>query len=224
MTEHVDYESQATISDGSRPDMIAYLPDGGRLPIDAKAPLDAYLDAMESSDETKRKQNLRRHAQALRGRVRELGNKRYWENLEQSPGFVVMFVPNEACLSAAFAEDPGLFEFAFAKNVFVTTPVTLMALFKSVAFGWQQYQLNENAKAIAAESQDLYKRFELFLGHLLSLRSSLVNTINFYNKALGSLESRLIPSVKRFEELGVAKADMKAPEPIAETPRLPLEF
>ena len=224
MVKHVDYESQVTMGDGSRPDMIALLPDGGTLPIDAKVPLTAYLDAMEATDEAARKDSLNKHAMALKNRVRELSSKRYWEKLEQTPGFVVMFIPNEACLGAAFEVDPDLLDFAFDRNVFVTTPVTLMALFKSVAFGWQQYQLNENARAIAKESQDLYKRFELFLGHLVSLRNSLLGAINNYNQAMGSLEHRLIPSVKRFEELGVAKADLKAPEPIVENLRLPFDY
>lgn len=222
MTKHIAFEEQVG-TDGGRPDLIAHLPNGGVLPVDSKVPLEAYLESFETSDEETRKSKLSLHAKAMQSRVQELGQKKYWEQFDSTPDFVVMFVPNEACLGAAFDRNPSLLEYAIEKQVLITTPVTLLALLKVVAYGWQQQQLTENARQIAVLGQDLYKRLETFVEHLLELRKDLNKTVSGYNRAVGSLERRLLPAARRFEELGVAATELGVPEAIdtqAKTPSI----
>jgi len=213
MTKHIAFEEQVG-TDGGRPDLIAHLPNGGVLPVDSKVPLEAYLESFETSDEETRKNKLSMHAKAMQSRVQELGQKKYWEQFDNTPDFVVMFVPNEACLGAAFEKNPSLLEYAIEKQVLITTPVTLLALLKVVAYGWQQHQLTENARQIAVLGQDLYKRLEIFVEHLLELRKDLNKTVSGYNRAVGSLEKRLLPAARRFETLGVTATELNAPEAI----------
>ena len=144
MQEHVDFDEQVSGKEG-RPDMVIRLPQGGVLPVDSKVSLDAFLKAMESEDDQVRKGHLNRHSQAVRTRIRELSNKAYWEQFDKAPEVVVMFVPIEACIGAAFMHDTGLFEFALSNKVLVSSPVALFALLKTMAYGWQQQQVAENA-------------------------------------------------------------------------------
>jgi DNA recombination protein RmuC len=222
MVKHVDFEEQVT-TDGGRPDLIAYLPNSGFLPVDSKVPLESYLEAMEACDEQTRKMKLANHAKAMQSRVRELGQKKYWEQFDNTPEFVVMFVPNDACLGAAFESDPELLESAMNQHVLITTPVTLLALLKAVAYGWQQHQITENAHQIAEQGKELYKRLETFIGHLTDMRKSLNKTVEEYNQAIGSLENRLLPVVRRFQELGVSTSEVTAPDTIETNARLPLQ-
>jgi DNA recombination protein RmuC len=220
MVKHVAFGEQVS-TDTGRPDMIVHLPNGGVLPIDSKVPLESYLDALGASDEETRKTKLGRHARAMQTRVQELGQKRYWEQFDNSPEFIVMFVPNEACLGAAFEVNPSLLEYAIDKRVLITTPVTLLALLRAVAFGWQQHQITENARQIAEQGQELYKRLEIFIGHLGELGKDLRKTVAGYNAAIGSLEKRLLPMVRRFEEMGVAASELDAPEEVETQTTLP---
>lgn len=213
MTSHVSFETQFS-TDGGRPDMVISLPHGGILPIDAKTPLVAYLEAHEAGEESVRRSKLSEHARALRGRVAELSQKKYWSQFDNAPDFVVMFVPNDACLAAAFETDPQLLEAAIGKNVLITTPVTLLALLRTVAYGWQQYQMTENSRLIAAEGRQLYSRLATFVDHLAQLHHGLNKAVDAYNKAIGSLDHRVLPSARRLKELGVAESELAPPPEI----------
>lgn len=220
MVNHVSFDEQAT-TDLGRPDMIAYLPNGGVLPVDSKVPLASYLAAMESRDEDARKHHLREHARAMKSRVKELGQKQYWDQFPSSPDFVVMFVPNEACLGAAFEHDPELLEYAIDKKVLISSPVTLLALLRAVAYGWQQHQITENALRIADEGRELYARLDTFVSHLGDVGDSLGKAVERYNRAVGSMEKRLMPSARRFKELGLSNQEIEAPDDIDVVPSLP---
>jgi len=213
MVAHVDFEEQAA-TDAGRPDMIVYLPTEGILPVDSKTPMQAYLDALEETSVERREAKLKLHAQIIRGRIRELSQKRYWEQFDRSPEFVVMFIPNDGCLSAAFEKDADILEYSIQQRVLPTTPVTLLALLKTVAYGWQQQMVAENARKIAEQGKELYDRLARFVDHLQRTGSSLDAAIRAYNDAIGSLESRLIPSARRFKEMGTAGVDIQTPSTV----------
>lgn len=216
MIKHVDFLEQA-VTDQGRPDMIVRLPRHGVIPIDSKTPLAAYLDAMASRDEKTRKAKLADHVKALKSRIRELSRKTYWKQFEEAPDFVVMFIPNEACLNAAFDLEPQLIEYAVDNHVLITTPVTLIALLKTVAYNWQQQQMTENARYIAEQGQELHKRLENFVRHLADLGQHLNAAVSGYNRSIGSLEQRFYPIMRRFRDLGICAGEIDLPEKI-ETP------
>jgi DNA recombination protein RmuC len=220
MVKHVAFDEQAATEQG-RPDMIAHMPNGGVLPVDSKVPLDSYLLAMESTDEETRRQHLAQHAKAMRSRIKELGQKQYWDQFEASVDFVVMFVPNEACLGAAFEADPALLEYAIEKKVLISSPVTLLALLRTVAYGWQQHQITENALKIAQEGKDLYGRLQLFVERFAEVGKYLGQSVAKYNRAVGSLDRRLMPAARRFLEHGLATEELQAPAEIDMAPALP---
>lgn len=221
MGRHVDFSEQES-TDSGRPDMVIRLPEKGIVPVDSKVPLDAYLRAMEVEDEDARRLLLAEHARAFRGRIRELAQRAYWEQFERIPEIVVMFVPVEASLSAAFQADRDLFEYAFQNKVLVTSPIALFALLRAVAFGWQQQQVAENAEQIAAQGKSLYERIATFVGHVSGVGKSLEASVKKYNDAVGSLDSRVLPAARRLRELGVGSAEIEAPEPVETQPRLPM--
>jgi len=220
LVRHVDFDEQSS-GDLGRPDMIVHLSNQGVVPVDAKVPLNAYLESIEARDEDTRRAKLAEHARAMKARVRELGQRRYWEQFERTPDFVVMFVPNEACLGAAFESDPALLEEAIQQHVLVASPVTLLALLKSVAYGWQQAQVADNARAIAQLGQEVYKRLETFIDHLADLGKSLNRAAEAYNQAIGSLERRLLPSARRLQEAGVSSSAIEPPSAIEARATLP---
>ncbi len=220
MVRHVAFDEQTSTEKG-RPDMIVHLPNGGVLPVDSKVPMNAYLAAMESEDEEKRNRKLSEHAGAMKGRIQELGLKQYWDQFDKTPDFVVMFVPNEACLGAAFEKDPGLLEYAIEKKVLISSPVNLLALLRSVAYGWQQHTISENALKIVKEGSELYGRMKTFIEHFSTLGKSLGKTVDNYNKAVGSMDRRLIPVSKRLQELGVSEHELEAPDDIDVIPGIP---
>jgi DNA recombination protein RmuC len=220
MVKHVDFLEQVVV-DGGRPDMIVYLPNGGVLPLDAKAPMTSYFEALETQDADLRKQKFQSHVQAIRGRARELSQKQYWAQFDKAPEFVVMFIPNEACLHAAFENEPILLEETMRLRVLITTPVTLLALLKAVAHGWQQYHLAENARQIAEEGKSLHKRLSTFVGHLDNLGDGLRKVVEHYNKSVASFERRVMPSVRRFEEMDIASTKLPGPQFIEQVPALP---
>ena len=222
MVKHVAYDEQAA-TDFGRPDLIAYLPNGGILPVDSKVPLGSFLNAMESTEEEKRKVHLAEHGKAMRSRIRELGNRQYWEQFSSSPDFVVMFVPNEACLGAAFEYDPGILEYAVERKVLISSPVTLLALLRAVAYGWQQHRLTENAMQIAREGRELCSRLDLFIKRFSEAGQALGKAVERYNAAVGSLERRLMPAAKRFQELGISQGDEAPPARIDAAPSLPVQ-
>jgi len=222
MTNHVDFSEQQAV-EGGRPDMIVRLPNEGILPIDAKTPASAYLDAMELDGEA-RKGKLVEHAKALRARVVELSRKAYMDQFEKAPEVVVMFVPYESALSAAFEQDPELLEYGIQQRILVASPVTLLALLRAAAFGWQQYHIAENARLIADQGRELYTRFLNVLKPLADTGDRLGKAVDAYNKAIGSVESRLKPYLLRFQETTVSSAEPPPLEPIEQTPRLPLDL
>jgi DNA recombination protein RmuC len=220
MVSHVSFDEQTSTESG-RPDMIAYLPNGGILPIDSKAPLKSYLAAMEETDDQLRKAHLAKHAKDMRERVKELARKQYWDQFDETPDFVVMFIPNEACLGTAFENDPDLLEYAIGKKILISSPVNLIALLRAVAYGWQQHQITKNALKIAREGQELYNRLEKFIDHLTDVGKYLKRTVEGYNRALGSLDKRLIPAVRRFQEMGLSTTQLDAPPKVEVQPTLP---
>ena len=220
MVSHVSFDEQTSTESG-RPDMIVYLPNGGILPIDSKVPLKSYLTAMEETDDQLRKAHLAKHAKDMRERVKELARKQYWDQFDETPDFVVMFIPNEACLGTAFENDPDLLEYAIDKKVLISSPVNLIALLRAVAYGWQQHQITKNALKIAREGQELYNRLERFIDRLTDVGKYLKRSVEGYNRALGSLDNRLIPAVRRFQEMGLSTTQLDAPPKIEVQPILP---
>jgi DNA recombination protein RmuC len=206
MIEHCDFTEQLHVrADGGnlRPDMVIHMPDGRDLVVDVKTPLDAYLEAVEASTDEARDIALRRHAQAIGERVRELGAKSYWSQFEKSPDFVILFIPGDQFLSAALAENPSLLEDAIRQDVIIATPTSFIALLKAVAYGWRQTALAENAELIRTLAEDLYKRLAVFAGHLGKLGRNLSGSVDAFNSAVGSLERQVLPGARKFTELGV---------------------
>ena len=213
MTEHCDFSQQETVAGESgalRPDLVVRMPGARAIVVDAKFPLDAYLDALEAKDEAAKRVALERHAKALRERVRALSSKSYGAQFAESPEFVVLFVPGDQFLSAALEHDPALQEDALRDRVVLATTNSFMALLKVIAFGWRQQQLESNAERIRELGEDLYKRLATFAGHLADVGEALEKAAKAHNKAVGSYENRLLPGARKFTELGV---DAKTPLP-----------
>jgi DNA recombination protein RmuC len=203
--------------------MIVHLAEGRQLVVDVKTPLDAYLAAVEASDDATREAALQRHARKVRERVRELAAKRYWAQFERSPEFVILFIPGDQFLSAALERDPGLLDEALNQHVILATPTSLVALLKAVAYGWRQVALAENARQIRDLAAELHRRLATFTGHLARVGRTLSSSVDAYNSAVGSLERQVLPGARKFVELGVQaqKPLESAPEVdlIARTPR-----
>ena len=223
LTEHCDFSEQlrVTTEEGSlRPDLVVHMPDARDLVIDAKTPFDAYLAALEAPSEEERSQALKRHASQVEARVRELASKSYWSQFERSPEFAVLFLPGDQFLSAALAERPELLENALAQGVIITTPSTLIALLKTVAYGWRQSEVAHNAAVIRDLGQELYRRLASFDGHLARMGQRLASAVEAYNAAVGSLERQVLPQARRFTELGVtADAPLPALEQVTQLTR-----
>ena len=213
MTEHVMYEQQEHISgdgDAARPDMIVRLPDSKKIVIDAKAPMSAYLNAINATTDIEREQLLTKHASDVMAHVNALAKKNYASRVDGSLDFIVMFVPGDTFLTAAFDANPEFLEQAIAKNVFPASPGTLIALLRAIAYGWRQEQLAENAAQVVALGKELYERVGVFTGHLQKVGNNLTKATESYNSAVASLETRVMPSARRFETLAVA-ADQALP-------------
>jgi DNA recombination protein RmuC len=218
MTEHVHFDLQAASEEG-RPDLTVGLPGGGVVPIDSKVPLSAYIDATEATNERETAEFIQKHARAFRDTVKRLGSKAYWSQFSEAAEFVVMFVPIESAVSEAFKADRELLDFALRYKVLVATPVTLLALLKSVAYGWQQHQVADNARAIAEAGKDLYNRLSTFVEHMSKVGKSIDTVVKRYNDAVGSLQGRLIPGARKFEELAGKADSLEEPGQITTAPR-----
>jgi DNA recombination protein RmuC len=225
MSAYADFTEQhhqVTESGAVRPDMIVHMPERRDIVVDVKTPLDAYLAAVEAQTEDERARELKRHAQVVSARVRELAGKQYWAQFEQSPDFVVLFLPGDQFLSAALAENPDLIDESLRQNVMLATPTSLVALLKTVALGWKQAALAENAAEIRKLGEDMYKRLGVFGDHLTKLGRSLGASVDSFNKAVGSLEQQVMPAARRFPGLGLrVNRELELIEPIETLTRVP---
>ena len=224
MAEHVDFELEKHMDtdDGARrPDAVVHIPGGRSIVVDAKTPLEAYLDAIETENPDEQAAHLERHAKHIRTHVRQLAGKDYQKNLTEAPDFVVMFIPSESFVAAAAEADPGLIEYAFENKVLIASPTTLMALVKAIAYGWQQEKMAKNVIEVQKLATEIYERLVTFGGHLEKVGRGLGQSVSAYNSAVASLEGRVLPSARKFEALGVVseQKDIAAPPSLETDPR-----
>jgi len=234
MLDHCDFQEQATVNGGAgtgagagggsgrlRPDLVVTLPGGKTIVVDAKTPLEGYLDGIQAADDGGRRDGMARHARHVREHMKQLGTKAYWDQFDDSPEFVVLFLPGENFFSAALEQDPTLIEAGIDHRVILSTPTTLIALLRAVAYGWRQERLADNAREISALGAELYKRLSDLGGHMDRLGAQLDKAVGSYNGAVGTLESRVLVTARRFRDLHATPdgADLPLLEPLDHSPR-----
>lgn len=224
MVDHCDFyeqESSNTEDSTTRPDLVVRMPESREIVVDAKTPLDAYISGTQSADAAERRRHMERFARHVRDKVRELAGKAYWSQFRNSPEFVVLFIPGEQFLGAALDIDPDLQEEALRQKVILATPNNLVALLKTIAFGWRQQAVAENAEKMRQEGTRLYERVVNFTEHLTKMGKNLRQSVDSYNRAVGSLEHNLLPATRRFTEMGIQpKKELEDPEQIDVTTRV----
>ena len=227
MVEHCDFTEQVhKEGDGQliRPDMIVKMPDKRELVVDVKTPLDAYLSAAEAKEDSLRQAKLKQHAKNVRNHIRMLSSKSYWNQFEESPEFVILFIPGDQFLSAALNEEPDLIEYALSQQIILATPTSFVALLKAVAYGWRQLALADNAKEIRILAEDLYGRLASYVSHMNKMGRQLASSVESYNKAVGSLERSVLPGARKFIEMGVhQRKKVEKTEIIESVPRKTIE-
>jgi DNA recombination protein RmuC len=215
LVDKCDFSEQVHLEDGRlRPDLVVHLSGNKELVVDSKVPLDAYLDAASADNEDDYRAHLRRHTAQLRTHVDQLASKSYWRFLEESPEFVVLFVPAESFLSAALETEPGLIEYAAERRVVLASPTTLIALLRTVAHGWSHEALAEQAREIHRLGRDLHQRLSTMSSHLDGIGRSLNTAVTRYNQAIGSLDNRVLVAARRFNELSVTDDVLETPRPV----------
>jgi DNA recombination protein RmuC len=222
MLVHCDFSEQVsgvTDTGAVRPDLVVRLHGGRQVVVDAKAPFEAYLSAMEARDEPTRNAQLAQHARHVRAHVDALSAKAYWAAFEPTPEFVVLFMPADPFLDVALQRDPALLEHAFARNVVLATPATLVALLRTIAYAWRQESLARNAMAVHTLGKELYMRLSTMGDHLAKVGSSLGGAVTAYNKAVGSLEARVLVTARRLGDLGVSADEIDTPGQVEVTAR-----
>ena len=223
MVAHCDFVEQPQVETDEgrlRPDMVVHLPNGRQIVVDAKAVLGAYLEALDTPDESRRQEQLRRHAAQIRSHMEQLSAKAYWSQFPKAPEFVVLFLPGEHFLGAALDQDRTLIEDGFARRVLLATPTTLIALLHAVVYGWRQELLSEHAELAGRLGKELFDRMVVLAEHLGEVGQALGRSVQAYNKAVGSIESRVLPTARKFKELGIAaEKDIPPLEPIEVAPR-----
>jgi DNA recombination protein RmuC len=223
MTAYCDFLQQVSAnSEGGRlrPDMLVKMPNRKNIIIDAKTPLQSYLEAIESQEENVRQEKLKDHARQLKTHINQLASKSYWEQFQPAPEFVVLFLPGESFFSAALEQDPALIEYAAQQKVILATPTTLIALLMVVAYGWQQEHIAENAREISELGRMLYSRLATMASHFNDMKKGLERTIDAYNRSAGSFESRVLVAARRFKEMDATRDEEILPvESISGVPR-----
>ncbi len=219
MTRHCDFDEQARADDGLRPDLVVRLAGGKNIIVDSKVSLAAYLEAAGTEEPDVWKTRLDAHARHLRDHVDRLAAKSYWQSFKPSPEFVVLFVPGEAFLAPALDRDPGLLEHAMRRRVHIATPTTLITMLRTAHYAWQQEALSANTRAVFDLGRDLYERLGTLGRHVDQLGKSLTNAVVSYNRTVGSLESRVLVTARKLNELGVTDADLEAPKQVEEPAR-----
>jgi len=228
MVQHCDFVEQPSVTSEDarfRPDMVVRLPGGRQIIVDAKTVLSAYLDAHEAQNDVQQAEALRRHAAQVKSRMDELSLKAYWTQFDHSPEFVVLFLPGEQYLGAALDQNPQLIEEGFANGIVLATPATLVALLRAVAYGWRQERMTAHAEEAGRLGKELYERMAVLAGHMNDVGQALGKSVSAYNRAVGSLETRILPAARRFKELGVSSdREILTLEPTEVVPQKTLSF